>query len=73
MPCGNWTGLRIKMSPRFLAYLRKEQDRLNRWVAGLTAVGNADIAELDRLRRLSRTVEQQIDRWASDLATTVPV
>jgi hypothetical protein len=51
------------MSPRFLAYLRKEQDRLNRWVAGLTAVGNADIAELDRLRRLSRTVEQQIDRW----------
>jgi hypothetical protein len=61
------------MSPRFLAYLRKEQDRLNRWVAGLTAVGNADIAELDRLRRLSRTVEQQIDRWASDLATTVPV
>ena len=58
------------MSHRFLTYLREERDRLNRWVAGLPVVGDADNAEIARLRMLNRTVEQQIDRWASDLAST---
>jgi hypothetical protein len=58
------------MSHRFLTYLREERDRLNRWVAGLTLVEEADCAEIALLHMLNRTVEQQINRWACDLAST---
>ena len=57
------------MSHRFLTHLREERDRLNRWIAGLT-VEDADDADMARLRRLNRTIELQIDRWARDLAPT---
>jgi len=58
------------MSQQFLTYLREERDRLNQWVAGLAAVGDADNAEIVRLRMFNRKVEQQIDSWAYDLAST---
>lgn len=58
------------MSQQFLTYLREERDRLNRWVAGLATVGDADNAEIVRLRMLNRKVEQQIDSWAYDLTST---
>jgi len=57
------------MSHRFLTHLSEERDRLNRWIAGLT-VEDADDADIARLRRLNRTIEQQIDRWVCDLAPT---
>ena len=59
------------MSRAFLNYLEKERDRLSVALEAQRSSAHIDEAERVRLRKQKLIVENQLVRWASDIAQEV--
>lgn len=59
------------MPETFFGYLNKERDRLDRALAAVRSAKVPDVSEIACLQRQRRIVEDQLDRWANDLADGV--
>ena len=57
--------------PETFCYLNKERDRLDRALAAVRSAKVPDVSEIACLQRQRRIVEDQLDRWANDLADVV--
>lgn len=58
------------MTDAFLGYLQKERDRLAEALAKARSMAEPDQMEIVRLRKQALIIENQMVRWASDLAQT---
>lgn len=58
------------MTDAFLGYLQKERDRLTEALKKARSMAEPDQMEIVRLRKQALIVENQMVRWASDLAQT---